>query len=292
MQDKILDYKTIYKKFIIKDLFKIFFQINLITSEIAVETKALSKKYDHLLNQCINYNLYTKFKLKAKSKILFCDSSAENNASKHSTDWWNTSFFAVLGVIVIISLLFTAYDVTSKHVVQSKIIVAFSIVRNVKKLLTQRGSEDLKFLDSLKFFLNMAVIISHIYLKMVMSPVGNPIYFESSHFWILENGTIFISTFFVISAFLLTINFLNDMKSSDVNLGNFALAMFNRYFRLTVPYIFVILLHGLEVYPNSLGPNFKYFFEKEKWACRNFWYSKIMFTDNYNFRHEFVSIVF
>lgn len=263
--------------------------MNLITSEITINDDPLRKKYHHLINQCINHNLYTKYRLKAKSKVIYCDSSSETGNS--STDWWNTSFFIALSVILLLSTIFTIYDVTSKRKVQSRIIIAFSIVRNVEKLFSKRGPEDLQFLDSQRFILNLAVISAHAYLKMAMGPLGNPIYFENEDFWMLENGTIFISTFFVMSAFLLTINFLKSMKSSDVNLGNFGLALFNRYFRLTVPYLFMILVHGLDVYPKLLGPSFKYFMEKEKWGCRNYWYSKIMYTDNYNFRHNFVRLL-
>lgn len=252
----------------------------------------MRNKYHHLINQCINHNLYTKHKLKAKSKILYCDNALERDSKNSSVDWWNRSFFIAMGVILTATFWFTVYDVTAKHEVQSRMIIAFSVVRNIKKLLTNRGSEDLRFLDSQRFLLSLAVIAAHIFLKMTMGPIGNPIYFENGEFGMMKNGTIFISTFFVMSAFLLTVNFLQSMKASDVSLGNFGLALFNRYFRLTVPYIFMILLHGLDVYPKLLGPYFRYFVEKEKWGCRNYWYSKIMYTDNYNFRHNFVRSIF
>ncbi|KAL5285268.1 hypothetical protein ACFFRR_007174 [Megaselia abdita] len=260
--------------------------INLITSEITIDDEALTKKYHKLINQCINHKLFTKHKLKATSKILYCDSSEENEIPRNSIDWWNISFFVVLGSLIVISLICTIFDLSFRKG-KSRLITAFSMVRNVEKLFTRRGSEDLQFLDSQRFLLNIAVISAHIYLKIAMGPVKNPIFFENEDFWMLENGTIFISTFFVMSSFLLTVNFLKDMKSSDVNIGNFGLTLFNRYFRLTVPYIFMILLHGLDVYPDVLGPSFKYFMEKEKWGCRNYWYSKILYMDNYNFRHNF-----
>lgn len=197
----------------------------------------------------------------------------------------------VLVTILLVTAGCSLYDITSKDEVQSRLVIAFSIVRNVEKLFIRRGSDDLQFLDSQRFLLNLAVISAHIYLKMAMGPLKNPEFFENEDFWMAENGTIFISTFFVMSSFLLTVNFLKDMKSSDVGLGNFGLALFNRYFRLTVPYGFMILFHGLDIWPKLLGPNFRYFMEKEKWGCRNYWYSKILYMDNYNFRHNFVSIL-
>lgn len=154
---------------------------------------------------------------------------------------------------------------------------------------------DLRFLDCFKTCTIFIVIFGHTSWVLFESGIINTFDIEELNHSLesafLNTGCIVTLTFFVISGFLLSLNYHRVTTESTTEQSYTLLFIkFNvfRYLRLTIPYGFMVLITG--VYFNNLGgPMWKHIVEKEQLACRNNWWLNLLYINNYFKQDEIVS---
>lgn len=120
----------------------------------------------------------------------------------------------------------------------STVILSFSIPRNWYRLISKSKSQisnDLRPLQALRFLTMFCVVIGHVVLFMNVMPVYNPQYMEKNFYrivtMILVNGTTIIQTFFVMSGYLLSLQFTKLQETSKFSFKYFPTAIIYRYLR-------------------------------------------------------------
>lgn len=99
---------------------------------------------------------------------------------------------------------------------------------------------------------------------------------------ILINGHTVIQTYFAISGFLLSVQFMDYKESQKVfHLSYFFKAIFYRYVRLTPVYAFMILFHATLLIDVQSGPLWKHVAETERSFCRSHWWTNLLYVNNY-----------
>lgn len=188
------------------------------------------------------------------------------------------------------------YKTPVKPVVD-QILTSFSIARNWYRLTlgsNNKMGRDLRFLDCFKTCTIFIVIFGHTCWILFEGGILNPFDIEylnhSLESAFINTGCIVTLTFFVISGFLLALNYHRVTTESNQSYS-LLFIKFNifRYLRLTIPYGFMVLITG--VYFNNLGgPMWKHIVEKEQMACRKNWWLNLLYINNYVNRDESVSI--
>lgn len=150
------------------------------------------------------------------------------------------------------------------------------------------------------------VVLGHVVLFMNVMPVYNPQYMEKNFYrivtMILVNGTTIIQTFFVISGYLLSIQFMKLQETSKFSLKHFWTAIIyrylrwtknisfklnekmykiNRFSRLTPAYLFIILFHSTWLVRLQNGPLWPHVTETERTYCRNNWWANVFYINNF-----------
>lgn len=223
-----------------------------------------------------------------KSNILYCDNNTVGiEESEHSIDYWNLAFYSIAGCIVFMTAL------ASISRLDSHVISAFSLSKNWQRLVKE-DTTDLKFLSAIRFFIQIGVIYAHSVWGVVLSPVSNPEFFETKSYWSLFNigGPTILSSFYVLSIFLLTLNFLNLMRSeAPIKPARLSLSIIGfRLTRISVPYAFMVMFQGLDIWPNVISPMFKFHIDREMWGCRESWWTNLLYVNNIFKMSENVSV--
>ncbi|KAL5285157.1 hypothetical protein ACFFRR_007103 [Megaselia abdita] len=259
------------------------------TKKVFKSSDVFRRKYNKLLNICINIYTSKKYNLKVKSNLLYCDNTVDIGKLEQPTDYWNLTFFVITGIITFMTVL------ASISRIDSRIIYSFSLSKNWHRLI-KADSSDLRFLFALKCFIQMGVIFSHSVWGVILSPISNPEFFEQKSYWsiLTINGPTILSSLYVFSIFFLTIKFLNHMRSENplkpVKL--FLTTMILRFYRLSFLYGFMILFQGLNIWPNGISPLFKFHIHREMWGCRESWWTNLLYVNNWFKMSENVSFLF
>ncbi|XP_023303317.2 nose resistant to fluoxetine protein 6 [Lucilia cuprina] len=263
------------------------------------------QRYNHLLNQCVNMRL-KKYNLSAESVVEYCESS--NRIVEQ--DFWNLTFYAAIGVLILFATASSLFDLYLKHKRKDKLLtdrdhykaspgnlackicVSFSIARNWYRLNQEPNGKigrELRFLDCFKFFSMFLVIFAHTNWVLYEGAISNPQdperLLHTLAGTLLVAGSLITVTFFVISGLLLTINWLvvakqNEELSTLQYISLFIKFNVFRYLRLTIPYAFVILWSGI-YFDNAGGPLWRHILEREQLSCRKNWWANLLYLNNY-----------
>ncbi|XP_055708626.1 nose resistant to fluoxetine protein 6-like isoform X1 [Phlebotomus papatasi] len=259
------------------------------------------KLYDQLINQCINHELITGYDLVAFSQVEYC----VTNHEILEYDFLDICFFFVLVSLVTTVFASTYLDrrlkktrpveeQTSDHYrmpLQGPVNgrVTFSLLRNWYRLMSgpkTNSDKDLRCIHAMRFLTMFCVIIGHTILFLNVFPVFNPQYIEMNYYrfitMILINGHTVIQTYFAISGFLLSVQFMDYKESQKVfHMSYFFKAIFYRYVRLTPVYAFMILFHATLLIDVQSGPLWKHVAETERSFCRSNWWTNLLYVNNY-----------
>ncbi|XP_030374263.1 nose resistant to fluoxetine protein 6 [Scaptodrosophila lebanonensis] len=265
-------------------------------------------RYQRLTNICINWRLKQRgFGVRAKSVVEYCD-QAEKVVED---DAWNLTFFAVLGGLVLLTIMSSLVDLHLKRQRHDKMLkerdhyktppksrvqqvfLIFSLARNWYRLNQEPNGKigrELRFLDCFKFFAMFLVIFAHtnwvIYESAISNPQDPERMLHTVAGTLLISGSLITVTFFVISGLLLTINWLAvaRLQKKTLSLLQYCVLFvkFNvfRYIRLTLPYGFVLLLSGV-YFENAGGPLWRHIYEREQLACRKNWWINLLYFNNF-----------
>lgn len=99
---------------------------------------------------------------------------------------------------------------------------------------------------------------------------------------ILINGHTVIQTYFAISGFLLSIQFVQYKENQkDFSLVYFFKAIVYRYTRMTPIYGFMVFFHSTLLIYTQSGPMWRRLAETERSFCRKNWWTNIFYLNNY-----------
>ncbi|RZC34464.1 nose resistant to fluoxetine protein 6-like, partial [Asbolus verrucosus] len=192
---------------------------------------------------------------------------------------------SLLLILIIMSLTSTAIDyaTSNKALPQNKILQAFSICTNYRKITARKTKNELDCLHGLRFLSVSYVVIGHRYLMAMYFPVINGLEILD---WILNytstiiiGGTICVDTFFLISGMLVSIGFFDHVtKTGSFNLITFYLY---RYFRITTPLAVAVLLYATLIEFLGSGPLWHDTCMAHLEPCKYYWWSTLLHVQSY-----------
>ncbi|XP_062712288.1 O-acyltransferase like protein-like [Aedes albopictus] len=165
------------------------------------------------------------------------------------------------------------------------IIQAFSLLENLKKLgsLNSRSRKDLLFLDGARVTTMLIILLCHASIPMIRIPLKNPERMEQQFesFWFpiaMAGNTYLVQMFFVIGGVVLSVNFMDHIKSNpQFKLWYLMDRIVNRFVRILPVYAFVILFQ-VSWYPRLKdGP----MADRYEDHCKENWWTNLLFVNNY-----------
>lgn len=179
-------------------------------------------------------------------------------------------------------------DTNQQQPVKSKILMAFSIRQNYRRLIlppTTRLAEELTHAQAIRFLTILIILIGHVEMATTINP-ANPEFIEAkfhnffSHF--ILSASIYVQTFFILSGHLLSVQFIDELKNKrKYSFTYFWIAVIGRYVRLTPVYAFLLLFDATLLYKLNMGPFWKPIAEHEKYICRKNWWLNLLYMNNY-----------
>ncbi|XP_017050320.1 nose resistant to fluoxetine protein 6 isoform X2 [Drosophila ficusphila] len=260
--------------------------------------------YEELVNSCVNLEFGEKFSLKTRSLIEYCVTAEE----KLGHDGLDLTFYALLICIVLLTVCSSIYDyrLSKINLQQSEkfyqealqgrrqqLLTSFSVVRNYYRLTEPHAtdfSRDIRFFDGFRVIGVFVVILGHTLMVFMTVPIENPEFYEQFLFRfetaVFQNGSLVIQIFFVMSAFLLYVNFTErEMvlpKTGALDcISVYFRVFFKRYFRLLPSLLALILFNGTLLVRLQNGPFWRHISEAERVFCRTNWWKNVFFVTNH-----------
>lgn len=174
-----------------------------------------------------------------------------------------------------------------------RFLCSFSLCRNYYRLTLPSQSEfsrDLRFFDAFRVIGVFVVILGHTLMVFMTVQIQNPEFYEQFLYKfetsIFQNGSAVIQIFFVMSAFLLYVNFSHAKYiSKETNtlscISIYFRVFFNRYFRLLPSLLMLILFNGTILTRLGNGPFWRHLTEAERVFCRENWWKNVFFVNNH-----------
>ncbi|KAL4219668.1 hypothetical protein ACF0H5_022240 [Mactra antiquata] len=166
-----------------------------------------------------------------------------------------------------------------------KILLSFSVITNASKLLnTNQPSSTLTNINGVRFISMTWVILGHTYVFSLRNG-DNTVEFlghmyKRFSFQAIENETVAVDTFFVLSGLLVAYLSLREMKKrGGPTKFNWLMFYFHRFWRLTPPYMLLLMLYV---------PTFKYWGDGPVWPqkgievdeCKDSWWTNLLYVNN------------
>ncbi|KAJ5076282.1 o-acyltransferase [Anaeramoeba ignava] len=166
-----------------------------------------------------------------------------------------------------------------------KFLYCYTFQTNFRKLIQKSPIENTKFLNGIRVISMFWIIFGHsIFFELypgfnndltLFSPKGPP---KKWPFQILNGGELGVDTFFFLSGFLISFLSIPKVQSKKLNIGIF---YFHRIWRLMPSLAFVILIY-MNISPFfGNGPFFWQYTEVIKETCSKYWYSSLLFFNNF-----------
>lgn len=95
------------------------------------------------------------------------------------------------------------------------------------------------------------------------------------------NGPTIIQTFFGITGYLLSVQFMKLRKTHQFSIHYLWKPIIYRYIRLSPIYFVVIFLHATWLNRASNGPLWLHSVDTERTFCRNNWWANVLYVNNY-----------
>ncbi|XP_064616859.1 LOW QUALITY PROTEIN: nose resistant to fluoxetine protein 6-like [Liolophura sinensis] len=180
-------------------------------------------------------------------------------------------------------------NVQTDHVIQGRVcqfLLAFSIYSNGAKILsTKQGSSSLRCLNGIRFLSMTWVILGHSYAFGLGVTKNVASLFQALiprwSFLAIMNGTYSVDSFFFLSGLLVTYLCMKEMDKKKGNLKiNWAMFYFHRFWRLTPPYMLVLMFDTCLFRYLGDGP----FWPQqgvEKDFCANSWWTNLLYINNF-----------
>ncbi|XP_016978753.1 nose resistant to fluoxetine protein 6 [Drosophila rhopaloa] len=259
---------------------------------------------EELVNSCLNLKFAEEFSLQTRSLIEYCVQADEH--LEH--DGLDLTFYVLLICVLLLTLCSSIYDCRlsktnsdqtenfyrkAPNCRRQQLLTSFSIVRNYYRLTEPHGtdfSRDVSFFDGFRVIGVFVVIMGHTLMVFMTVPIENPEFYEQYLFRIetslFQNGSLVIQIFFVMSGFLLYVNF-TERQLIHPETGTldcirvYFRVFFYRYFRLLPSLVALILFNGTLLVRLQNGPFWRHLTEAERFFCRRNWWKNVFFVTNH-----------
>ncbi|KAL7737531.1 hypothetical protein ACLKA6_007657 [Drosophila palustris] len=264
--------------------------------------------YDHVINSCLNRRFQRQFQLRLRSSIEYCEWADEQ--LEH--DALDVTVYMLLCFLILLTIMSTYYDYrlklqqTDTSRLQGNVfyqqrlkkrsqqfLTTFSLCRNYYRIVMPSQSElsrDLRFFDAFRVFGVFFVILGHTLMVFMTVQIQNPEFYEQFLYRfetsIFQNGNAVIQIFFVMTSFLLYVNFsnrqwVNKETSIFTCIAVYFRAFLSRYFRLLPSLIMLIFFNATILTRLGDGPFWRHLTEAERVFCRTNWWHNVFFINNY-----------
>uniref|UniRef100_A0A182JNH8 Acyltransferase 3 domain-containing protein n=1 Tax=Anopheles christyi TaxID=43041 RepID=A0A182JNH8_9DIPT len=258
----------------------------LIPNELFPTMQSDKRRYETLVNVCVNQRLRTRYNITGYTALEYCRPDPKQTARPY--DALEVIFLAVSGILVGTLILTSLLDVC--HINQENAIVsAFSLRRNWIRLRADAISalhRDLLYIDGLRVLINHLVIILHSFLIASVAPARN--YSELEHLTnnspmriYLSSNAYLVQIFFTIGGYLLSVNFLRDADRSPIDARYAGNKILNRLLRLLPVYAYFLLFSVSANVRFDVNVNGFRLFTAENAICRQNWWSNVFFVNNF-----------
>ncbi|KAL5021783.1 hypothetical protein ScPMuIL_000938 [Solemya velum] len=163
-----------------------------------------------------------------------------------------------------------------------KCLLAFSMLTNSRKILSMKQAPgSLTVLNGIRCLSISWVVLGHTYnfgLGAVENMADLGLAKKDWEFQVVVNALVSVDTFFLLSGLLVSYLALKELeKKGSIN---FAMFYFHRFWRLTPPYMLLMLLYV---------PLFKYWGDGPMWAkdgyeynsCEDTWWTNLLYVNNF-----------
>ncbi|XP_045202055.2 nose resistant to fluoxetine protein 6-like [Mercenaria mercenaria] len=169
--------------------------------------------------------------------------------------------------------------------IPGKLLLSFSVYTNAPKILnTNQPKGTLTSVNGIRFLSMTWVILGHVYAFGLNLTDNLATFFpqiaKRFTFQAIMNASFSVDTFFVLSGLLVSYLSLREMKKRGGALKfNWLLFYFHRYWRLTPPYMLLLMLYV---------PTFKYWANGPFWPqtgvdvdeCKDTWWTNLLYINN------------
>uniref|UniRef100_A0A182R4K4 Acyl_transf_3 domain-containing protein n=1 Tax=Anopheles funestus TaxID=62324 RepID=A0A182R4K4_ANOFN len=264
----------------------------MIPSELFPTMKDDKRRYETLVNVCINQRLRTRYNITGYTALEYCRPKATKQTAR-PFDTLEVLFLAVSGTLVVTLVLTSLLDVSGINR-DNAFISAFSLRRNWIRLRAEPDStlhRDLLYIDGLRVIINHLVIILHNFLIASAAPLQNYGELETLLSFTpiliyLTSNTFLVQVFFTIGGYLLSANFLRDAEKSPINARYIANRILNRLLRLLPVYGYILLFSVSLNVRFDVNLNGYRLFTAENAICRQNWWANILFVNNFPWPKE------
>ncbi|KAL1514138.1 hypothetical protein ABEB36_003447 [Hypothenemus hampei] len=213
--------------------------------------------------------------------------STKNTTQIRSWDYYVVSvvIWTILGLVVSATLYDFYYDKENTNL----IFKAFSIGQNAPKLFkyNNKNGGEVQAIHGLRVISMMWIVLAHSCDMFPHSPLINEAYthnfVESWSSYYVSTAYLAVDTFFFISGFLLSYQYLKKKQQSSLgsHLKTLPVMIIHRYIRLTpVALLAFLCLTSIFLYIGD-GPLYHEMILAERENCLNYWWSYFTYLQNY-----------
>ncbi|KAK9869958.1 hypothetical protein WA026_006056 [Henosepilachna vigintioctopunctata] len=191
-------------------------------------------------------------------------------------------FFCIMIGIMIIETFYDLY--CQKFGIEPSIfLTAFSMYTNSQKLFKiSKSNDQLQFLNGLKFFSMIWVVLGHTYSEAIQAPLSNVLdvltWSNQLYSMLLVSGLMAVDTFFVVGGCLVAyVYMLAIEKGGNINIFIYYL---HRFIRLTPPLgALILVVANITPYLGN-GPRWTLIRTYQSF-CQENWWSTLLYIQNY-----------
>ncbi|CAB3229224.1 unnamed protein product [Arctia plantaginis] len=191
--------------------------------------------------------------------------------------------------ILLFSTLFEIYIIycgKSKESVTQSLIISFSIINNMKKIIStkQHNTLGLECITGIKTLGMIFIIAGHACMFIASGPVMDADAWDRlvrapANAFMLNN-TLLVDTFLMLSAFLFSRLLLIELDKRRGKLNVIPILVF-RYIRVTPAYLVVILFYMTWLPKIGEGPLWQDRLLLEQQRCMDSWWTNLLYINNY-----------
>ncbi|KAK0053766.1 nose resistant to fluoxetine protein 6 [Biomphalaria pfeifferi] len=175
-------------------------------------------------------------------------------------------------------------DPESRSGILSQILLSFSVYTNASKVLnTSQPPGSLSAINGIRCLSMSWVVLGHMYVFGLTSVVNTaeelPLYMKRWTFDAISNALVSVDTFFTLSGLLVAYLTTKEMSKKGWKI-NWGLFYFHRFWRLTPPYMMVLVIGlGLQRFMGS-GALWATVQPVDKSNCEDNWWTNLLYVNN------------
>ncbi|XP_013161803.1 PREDICTED: nose resistant to fluoxetine protein 6-like [Papilio xuthus] len=209
-----------------------------------------------------------------------------------SVDTMDISYLSFMMGFIALLILCSVYEIYTialgkeKRTVTHELIVSFSLINNIKKIISTKQNNDLglECISGIKSLAMIFIVAGHACMFIGSGPVMDAEAWDRlirhpANSFMLSN-TLLVDTFLMLSAFLFCRLLLIEFDKRRGKLNVIPILIF-RYIRVTPAYAVVILFYMTWLPKIGEGPLWKNRMVLEQERCLSSWWANILYINNY-----------